>query len=90
MHLAVSATYGVIFGVLSGALRRRVPVWLLALAYAAGLYLLAVLATATGAGPRVADFAPPVFALAHAVYGLGLGWRFWRRERSETARAGKR
>jgi hypothetical protein len=73
-HLAVSAIYGAVFGVLTLPLRGRVPGWLAGLVYGLALYGVAQIII-SGAGAALRGFAPVNFALAHVIYGAVLGWR---------------
>ena len=75
LHLAVSAIYGLIFGMVWSLLGRRASSWVVAALFALVIYLLAqfVLLPSTGSG--LLQIAPAHFALAHLVYALVLG--FW-------------
>ena len=79
LHLAVSATYGLLFGLLFVLLGRRLSAWALALLYALAIYLLAVFVLLPGSGSGLLQIAPLHFALAHLVYGLVLGYWFRRK-----------
>jgi hypothetical protein len=72
-HLAVSAVLGLVWGVLYGAVLRRVPApaWLLGAGYGLVLYAGAALFVVSATG--LADFAPWQLLLAHLLYGLTLG-----------------
>ena len=78
-HLAVSGTYGAIYGsllgVLPGALRRLIPGWLAGLVYAALLLGLALGFVLPGLRSPLAEVPRVVLASGHLVYGLILGWR---------------
>ncbi len=76
-HLAVSAIYGAVFGVLTIPFRGRVPGWLAGLVYGLALYGVTQIII-SGAGAALRGFAPVNFALAHVIYGLVLGWRVGR------------
>lgn len=75
LHLAVSAIYGMIFGILWGLVGGRVSSWVAGVLYALAIYLLARFLLLPGAGSPLLEIVPLHFALAHLVYGLGLG--FW-------------
>ncbi len=77
-HVAVSAIYGLLFGVLFMGLGRLWPAllkWrlLAGLAYGLILYALAQAAFSAGARLSLAQFAPLSLLLAHMLYGLVLG-----------------
>jgi len=73
LHLAVSATYGLLFGIIYTPLGRRFSSWILALLYAFAIYLLAHFIVLPASGSRLLDLTPINFALAHLVYGVVLG-----------------
>jgi ABC-type transport system involved in multi-copper enzyme maturation permease subunit len=73
LHLAVSATYGLLFGIIYTLLRRRFSSWILALLYALAIYLLAHFIVLPASSSRLLDLTPIHFALAHLVYGMVLG-----------------
>ncbi len=77
-HLAVSAIYGVMFGLLLGVVGRIRPSlvrwgWLLGLGYGLLLWLLAMALVVTAVGAPLAQIPAWQFGLAHLVYGLALG-----------------
>jgi hypothetical protein len=77
-HLAVSAIYGVIFGLLFLALARFRPAWtrygwLAGLVYGLVLYVIARSAILAGVDSGLADYSTTILLLAHAVYGLFTG-----------------
>ena len=76
LHLAVSAIYGLFFGMVWSLLGRRVSSWMVAVLYALAIYLLAQFVLLPGAGSPLLEIALPYFALAHLVYGLVLGLWF--------------
>ena len=88
-HLAVSGVYGILFGSAwrpMSRILRRLPAWLAGLAYGLLLLLLAVMVTSAratlGAGTWLQGLPAAQLAIAHAIYGLSLGWlvsRFQRR-----------
>lgn len=74
-HLAVSAVYGAVGGVLLNALRGRLraPMWLLGLAYGLILYLFAQVVLRGATSPML-EIPTLHFLAAHLVYGLVFGW----------------
>lgn len=79
-HLAVSAIYGVVFGLLLGIVGRIRPSlvrwgWLLGLGYGLALWALALGLVVTAVSAPLAQILPWQFGLAHLIYGLVLG--FW-------------
>lgn len=79
MHLAVSAVYGLLFGVIyrligRGRLSSRAAGALLGLVYGLVLLLLAQGLTLTSAGATLREIPVAQFAIAHLVYSLILGW----------------
>jgi len=79
LHLAVSGIYGMIFGIIWNLLGGRVSAWVAAVLYALALFLLGRFVLLPGAGSPLLEITPLHFALAHLVYGLGLG--FWFRSK---------
>ena len=82
-HLAVSAIYGALFGLLSLLFLRRssLPGWTpLALGGVYGLLLFAVawFALLPGVDSPLLGIPPLHFGLGHLLYGLALGWLVWR------------
>ena len=75
LHLAVSGIYGMLFGILWSLVGGRVSSWPAGLLYALVIYLLGRFVLLPGAGSPLLEIAPLHFAIAHLVYGLGLG--FW-------------
>ena len=79
LHLAVSAIYGMLFGIIWIFAGRRISCWVAAVLYALAIYLLAVYVLLPSTGSPLLEIAPLHFGLAHLVYGLGLG--FWFRSK---------
>jgi len=79
LHLAVSAIYGLLFGIVWRLLGRRFPAWVTALPYGLAIYLLAHFVLLPESGSALLDIPPLHFALAHLVYGLVLGLWFQRK-----------
>jgi hypothetical protein len=79
LHLAVSGTYGLLFGFVCALLGRRFSVRTLALLYTLAIYLLARFVLLPSSGSQLTQVAPVHFALAHLVYGLVLGYGFARK-----------
>lgn len=85
LHLAVSAIYAAVFyavwNVLS-ARRRRGPSArrdvLAGLLFGSALFLLAQWIILPGTASPLAAIPPAMFMAAHLVYGLALGWLFYR------------
>jgi hypothetical protein len=78
-HLAVSAIYGAIFGLLFLALVHLRPSlprfgWLAGLIYGLVLYAIAYAGISAGAETGLVDYSTTVLLLAHAVYGLATGF----------------
>ena len=78
-HLAVSAIYGMLFGILIWGLGRIRPSllrfsWLLGLLYGLVLYAVAQFAFQAGVDSGLKQFMAVLLLLAHAVYGLSLGY----------------
>jgi hypothetical protein len=76
LHLAVSGIYGMLFGIIWRFVGGRISCWLAAVLYALAIYLLAIFVLLPGTGTPLLEIAPLHFALAHLVYGLGLGLWF--------------
>lgn len=79
IHLAVSAVYGLLFGVLFRWLGRgrwagRATAVILGLAYGLLLLLTAQGLIATSAGAGLREMPALHFAAAHVVYGVAVGW----------------
>jgi hypothetical protein len=77
-HLAVSAIYGVMFGLLLGVVGRIRPSlvrwgWLLGLGYGLLLWVLAMELVVTAVGAPLAQIPAWQMATAHLMYGLILG-----------------
>lgn len=77
-HLAVSAIYGLIFGLLLGAVLRLRPSllrfgWLAGVLFGLALWLLARGAFFAGVDSGLAQFTAVNLLLAHGLYGLLLG-----------------
>ncbi len=76
-HLAVSAMYGVVFGLLSRWILRRwsrtSAGWIAGLLYGTLLFLVAELVILPGTGSPLSAIPPLHFAIAHLLYGLVLG-----------------
>ena len=85
LHLAVAGVYGTLFGLgwrFTGRVRpSKVPAWLWGLAYGLVLLLVAELIPLSGANSPLAEVSLVHFALAHAIYGLVLGYWIGREER---------
>lgn len=78
-HLAVSAIYGAIFGLLFLVAIRLRPAlsrfgWLAGLVYGLLLYAIARGAFSAGVDSGLADYSTPVLLLSHALYGLVAGF----------------
>jgi hypothetical protein len=69
-HLAVSALYGILFGLISRLLA-QIPLnrWLLGLVYGAVLLLVSLFVLVPGAGQPLRAFPLVHWALAHLIYG---------------------
>jgi len=86
-HLAVSGVYGLAFGGLWRPIARvwrRPRPWLAGLSYGLLLWLLALAvlsSRSSGGSAFLAGFGPLPLAVAHAVYGLALGWLVGRFQR---------
>lgn len=83
-HLAVSAIYGVLFGVLIWPVLRRfssrkIIGWLGGLAYSADLLILAQTEILPGTNSPLGQIPNWQWALGHGIYGLVLGGLFSRR-----------
>lgn len=79
-HLAVSAIYGVGFGLLMGGVGRIRPSalrwrWLWGLGYGLALWLLGLGVVLTAVGSPLDQIPTWEFALAHLLYGLVVGYR---------------
>ena len=76
-HLAVAGVYGVFFGLAAWFTprrwRRRLPGWLMGLAYGLLLWFLAQTVLLPGTNSSLQALPRLHFALGHAVYGLVLG-----------------
>ena len=72
-HLAVSAIYGAIFGVLYTSLRGRLASWIGGALYGMLLFLIARMALLPGTGSALEAIPPTILTAAHLVYGLALG-----------------
>jgi hypothetical protein len=84
IHLAVSAVYGLLFGVIyrlvgRGRLSGRAAGALIGLAYGLALLLVAQGLALTGAGVALRGIPALHFTAAHLVYGVVLGWLVARR-----------
>ena len=84
IHLAVSAVYGLLFGVIYRLVGRgrlagtAAGVWL-GLAYGLALLVAAQGLTLTGAGAALREIPAIHFAVAHLIYGAVVGWLVARR-----------
>ncbi|NUM47755.1 MAG: hypothetical protein HUU38_23870 [Anaerolineales bacterium] len=78
-HLAVSAIYGAMFGVMANVLRKRVPIWAAGLVFGLGLFMIAQYALLPGTGSALLEVSPVHFGIAHGLYGGMLGWQVGRR-----------
>jgi hypothetical protein len=79
LHLAVSAVYGLLFGVIyrlvgRGRLADRTAGALIGLAFGLALFVLAQGLAATPAGAALREIPTLHFAAAHLVYGAVTGW----------------
>jgi hypothetical protein len=79
IHLAVSAVYGLLFGVIyrlvgRGRLSGRAAGALIGLVYGLALLLLAQGLTFIGAGTMLREISAVHFVIAHLIYGFVLGW----------------
>ncbi len=72
-HLATSAIYGAVFGILVHVLPRRLPGWLSGLLYGVMLFMIAQFLILPGTDSPLREFSGAHFAVAHLVFGLGLG-----------------
>jgi hypothetical protein len=80
-HLAVSAVYGMFFGVLVGLISRslpgggarRLPGWLAGLLYGGALYAIAQLVILPETNSALLEIPPLHFLAAHLLFGLLLG-----------------
>lgn len=81
-HVAVSAVYGVIFGLLLHGLRSawqgHIPGWLAGLVFAMVLLLLAFGVVLPNTAPGLAELPPSFLVIGHLAYGLGLGLAYRR------------
>ena len=78
-HLAVSAIYGAVFGVVTLPLRKRIPAWAAGLVFGMVLFLVAQYALLPGTGSSLLEMSPVHFGIAHLLYGGMLGWQVGRR-----------
>jgi hypothetical protein len=84
LHLAVSGIYGLVFGFVCRLICRWPRlVWLAGLAYGGLLWLFATLVLLPGSGSPLAEIPGVHLALAHLVYGGGLGLAMQRRSLGE-------
>ena len=79
-HLAVSAIYGVVFGLLMGMVGRLRPsllrwLWLWGVGYGLGLWLLGAGVVLTAVASPLVQIPAWEFAAAHLLYGLVVGYR---------------
>lgn len=79
IHLAVSAVYGLLFGVIyrlagRGRLAGRTAGALIGLAYGLALLLMARELISAPAGAALREIPALHFAVAHLIYGAVLGW----------------
>jgi hypothetical protein len=76
-HLAVSAVYGQVFGLLWKLFffRRRTPLWMGGMVFGALIFVFSQLLISHGSGTPVFQIPVPLFGVSHLVYGtvLGLG-----------------
>lgn len=87
-HVAISAIYGLFFGVLFAALTRLWPAlqrwgWAAGLVFGLILYGIAQAVFNAGINSGLAQFSPLNLLLAHMIYGIFIGiviQRKWRRE----------
>ncbi|MFO7678726.1 MAG: hypothetical protein R6X34_01625 [Chloroflexota bacterium] len=79
-HLAVSAIYGVVFGLLLGIVGRIRPslakrTWLWGMGYGLLLWVMGLGVALTAVGAPLAQIPAWEFAMAHLLYGLAAGYR---------------
>ncbi len=72
-HLAVSAVYGLLFGLIRRALHLRVAAWLAGVVYGLVLVTIAEVALPRVSGSPMGQIPTLHFAVAHVVYGAILG-----------------
>jgi hypothetical protein len=86
MHLAVSAMYGILFGLSERVILRdrltAIRSTGLGLLYGLALFVLAEVVLLPGTGSHLAAISPVHFGVAHAIYGISLGF-LSRNQRSE-------
>jgi len=77
-HLAVSAVYGILFGLSERVILRDLVTagrsTLLGLLYGLGLFVLAEVVLLPGTGSHLAAIPPIHLGIAHAIYGISLGF----------------
>jgi hypothetical protein len=81
-HLAVSAIYGTLCGVMFTTFRRRLPAWIAGVFYGLLLYLVARLVLLPGTDSPLSALSAFNFAAAHLVFGLVLGLLVGGKEKS--------
>ena len=72
-HLAVSAVYGLAFGLIWRTVRLHVPAWLAGVVYGLALVMIAEGSLLPMFGSRLAEIPTVHFAVAHVIYGAILG-----------------
>jgi len=84
VHLAMSAIYGIVFGWLwhlfRWRLRWKLPAWLVGLLYGLAIYFFAAWILLPGVDSALLTIPAWLFGLAHAIFGLLLGWLVGRKE----------
>jgi hypothetical protein len=72
-HLAVSAIYGLLFGMLSTPFKERLTRLVVGIGYGLALFFLARFALLPVTGSALENISPLNFAIAHMLYGVTLG-----------------
>jgi hypothetical protein len=77
-HLAVSAVYGLIFGLLWKLFffRRRIPVWIGGIVFGGLIFVFSELFISHGSGTTIFQIPTLLFGISHLVYGTTLGVGF--------------
>jgi hypothetical protein len=77
-HLAVSAVYGLLFGLLWKLffLRRRMPVWIGGMVFGGLIFVFSELFISHGSGTPLLQIPALLFGISHLVYGTTLGLGF--------------
>lgn len=75
MHLAVAGVYGVVFGIFFNWIRRfNLPAWLSGLVFGLALFGVAVTIILPSSRSALAGIPMPHLGIAHAIYGLVIGF----------------